>query len=79
MNLIIKSRVMNREFEFWCPDNGGYIRDVTNKPGTLGSQVCDGGGYTGSCLSSGSSEKQFKRICRSWYRARVRAFNEFGL
>lgn len=26
--------------EFWAPHGGGYIRDVTHQPGTLGEQVC---------------------------------------
>jgi hypothetical protein len=28
------------ETHYWCPDIGGYVRDVTHQPGTLGSQVC---------------------------------------
>lgn len=26
---------------FWVPSHGGYVRDVTDQPGTLGPQVCE--------------------------------------
>jgi hypothetical protein len=27
---------------YWAPMKGGYVRDVTHHPGTLGPQVCYG-------------------------------------
>jgi len=27
---------------FWAPWDGGYVRDTTHQPGTLGPQVCTG-------------------------------------
>jgi len=29
------------ERTYWAPDGGGYVRDTTHQPGTLGSQVCN--------------------------------------
>ena len=36
---------------FWAPPGGGYVRDTTSQPGTLGRQVCDGLQGSGDCLS----------------------------
>ena len=34
--------VRGREIHYWSPRLGGYVRDITNKPGILGDQVCAG-------------------------------------
>jgi hypothetical protein len=58
-------------FKFWAPDNGGYVRlESDGKSGTLGQQICDGGGFSGSTVSC--SPANFDRVCRSWYRAYMR-------
>lgn len=36
---------------FWAPDGGGYVRDVTRQPGTLGQQVYDRRGERNATLS----------------------------
>ena len=54
-------------FEFWAPDNGGYVRlESDGKSGTLGQQICDGGGFSGGTVSA--TPENFTRVCRSWYR-----------
>ena len=59
-------------FEFWAPDNGGYVRlESDGKSGTSGQQICDGGCFSGPTVSC--SPANFKRVCRSWYRAYMRA------
>lgn len=59
-------------FNFWAPDGGGYVRLVIDgKPGILGQQICDGGGFMGPTISC--SPENFKRACRNWYRQYMRA------
>ena len=62
-----------KEKRFYVPDFGGYVRDSTDDPGTLGRQICKGGGYRGSTvrLSDPTEEKLKKRIDK-WVRARRR-------
>jgi hypothetical protein len=72
MELEIHSRKLNRTFTFWAPMTGGYIYLTTEeKPGTMGRQICHGGGFSGSTLSA-STEAGFKAQCRAWYRAYMR-------
>ena len=53
-------------FNFWCPDAGGYVRIITaENPGTLGDQICRGGGFYGSTIAA-HTEVGFKRLCRGW-------------
>lgn len=74
MRMIIKPRAAGvAPLEFFCPDGGGYIRlETPGRPGTLGRQICRGGGLTGSTLSA-CGEADFKSECRKWYRAARRA------
>lgn len=53
----IRSKLFSEDFQtpatriFWVRDDKeGYVYDVTDKPGTLGRQVCRGMWYTGSTL-----------------------------
>ena len=41
---------------------GGYIYDVTDKPGTLGQQVCDRMYHTGSTLTA--TDESFHRVLK---------------
>mgnify|MGYP003658299310 CR=1 FL=1 len=66
--LTIKSRLLNREFTFFMPDGGGFIRlEDGRNHGTLGTQICRGGGFKGETLE-GSDEYDFKSKCLNWYR-----------
>ena len=77
MRMTIKSRSFNREFEFWMPDDGGYVRlEREGRTGTLGEQICYGGGFRGNTISS--SPDGFEHACRSWYRAHMRDAKKFG-
>ncbi len=70
MRYTIKSRNEGL-FQFWAPDNGGYIRlEAPDHPGTLGQQICAGGHYMGSTLSIRGEYNydQLKQICQKWYR-----------
>jgi len=69
----INSRKLAREFTFFMPDNGGYVRleDGANH-GTLGRQICQGGGFQGITIYC-SGEDEFRGACRRWYRAFMRA------
>lgn len=47
---------------------------VARDHGTLGRQICRGGGVHGSTLGySGNDEREFCKICRNWLRARARS------
>lgn len=59
------------EREFFMPDNGGYIRVVTNeRPGTLGKQICRGGGFMGNTLTA--TPENFEDVCRRWHKDNIR-------
>ena len=58
-------------FEFWAPEQGGYVRlESRGKSGTLGQQICEGGGFSGGTISA--TPENFDRVCRSWYRAYIK-------
>lgn len=70
--LIIKSRKTGEEFSFWMNGDAGYIYlERPGLPGCLGSQICQGGGFSGSTLRA-DSEADFENTCRRWYRAHMR-------
>ena len=47
-----------REQHYWCPSGGGYVREVTeHRYGTLGDQVCDQLGRSGSTLRLSDPER----------------------
>ena len=69
--IIIKTR-KEGEMSFWCKADGGYVwLESPGKPGTLGDQICDGGGFRGSTLSA--SEKTLGDVARKWLRQRREA------
>jgi hypothetical protein len=71
MRTTIKSRKTGETFDFWAPDNGGYVRlESDGREGTLGYQICSGGGFTGSTISC--TQDSFKTDCRRWYRSYTR-------
>lgn len=59
-------------FDFWMPENGGYIYlESKGHEGTTGRQICDGGGFMGNTLS-GCNRAHFEYVCRLWYRQFIR-------
>lgn len=74
MEMTIKSRKLAQSITFSRPGSSYIYADLNGQPGTLGRQICDGGGTMGSTLSyDGASQAEFERICRRWYRAYMRA------
>ena len=72
----IKTRT-NGDMDFFVPDAGGYVRlESAGELGTLGKQICAGGGFMGNTLSA--SEKTLETVARRWYRAYRAAQREFG-
>jgi hypothetical protein len=71
MEMKIRSKKFNVELTFSRP-GGGYIFCDMGMPwlsGSLGLQLCKGGGPYGLCLSyQGDDEKVFQQICRKWWR-----------
>lgn len=73
MTFSIKSKKLNREITFSRPGNHYIFADLNGQPGTLGKQICVGGGTMGSTISySGDDDKEFARICRNWYRLYIK-------
>ena len=73
MRMTIKSRKLNREITFSRPGGEYIYADLNGRMGTLGVQICDGGGTMGSTISySGDSEDEFANICRKWWAANIR-------
>lgn len=70
MEFTIKSRKLGTTFEFFknhSDKKPAYIYlETTGAPGTLGNQICEGGGFLGSTLSANDSN--FEYVCRRWYR-----------
>jgi len=69
MKLTIKSRKDGTAITFSRPGKYYIFADLNGKPGTLGQQICHGGGTMGNTISyEGDDEERFKEICRKWYR-----------
>ena len=70
----IHSRKLNRDFTFNAAlDNCKHIHDSKyvrleqpGKSGTLAPQICYGGGFMGSTVTS--TPVSFESDCRKWYR-----------
>lgn len=72
----IKTRT-NGSMEFFTPDAGGYVRlESAGKSGTMGRQICAGGGFGGSTLTANAASLQ--SVARRWYRAYRAAQREFA-
>ena len=54
---------------YWAPSGGGYVRDVTTQPGTLGRQVCEGLSYMGNTLLWAPSHGPLVKLIRREYHA----------
>lgn len=63
----IKTRT-NGDMEFFVPNGGGYVRlESDGRSGTLGRQICYGGGFMGNTIMA--DEKTLEAQARRWYRA----------
>ena len=54
---------------FWCPVDGGYVRDVSKNEGQLGYQVCKGLSFTGETLRCERRDELANLIRREMRRA----------
>lgn len=69
--ITIKSRKVGHK-TFWMPDTGGYVRlESDGKTGTLGRQICYGGGFRGNTVSS--TPDTFEADVRKWWRAYIKS------
>jgi len=51
----------------WRPTGGGYVRDITHQPGTLGQQVSEelqGSGSMMYCPKNGNLTDRIRRLVR---------------
>jgi hypothetical protein len=75
MHVTIKSKCYG-ELTFSRPGSHYIYCDmgVARDHGTLGQQICKGGGLTGSTIMyTGDDEQELRKICRNWLRARARS------
>jgi hypothetical protein len=77
MRFTIKSRKLGREIEFSRPGGHYVYVDLDGKhPGTLGHQICEGGGLMGSTITyEGDDEAGFARICRNWWKKYIKNYD----
>ena len=73
MELVIKSRKLGKVVTFSRPGREYIFVDMNGQSGTLGYQICEGGKFFGSCMTSyGGDYEHFERTCRRWYRAYIK-------
>ena len=70
MRFSINSRKLGGVVEFSRPGSEYIYVDFSEKnPGSLGHQICYGGGFSGATMSYGGEDmEKFERICRNWFR-----------
>jgi hypothetical protein len=57
---------------FFVPDNGGYVRleSAGRQHGTLGSQICYGGGFRGNTVTA--DRDTLETVARKWWKDHLR-------
>jgi hypothetical protein len=81
MRFKIHSKKLNKNFCFWAPDDGGYVRlenAAQGKIGCLGQQICHSGRLQGHTVTCGNSQKSFEQTARKWYRNFIKVQKEMG-
>lgn len=72
----IKTR-QHGEQVFFCPDGGGYVRlESGANHGTLGRQICYGGGFSGNTISA--TPESLPKVCRAWWAQQRRALADYA-
>lgn len=73
MKLNLNSKALGKIITFSRPGSSYVYADFNGQPGTLGNQICHGGGMMGSTITyDGSEQAEFEKICRNWFRAYLR-------
>ena len=80
MKLTINSTKYGKEIEFSRPGNHYIYVDLNGKPGSLGNQICYGGGCTGDTIGySGDDDEKFEKICRRWWKSHLYEMKKEGI
>lgn len=76
MKYTFYSRKFGHEITFSRPGTGYVYVDMSgSNPGTLGRQICSGGGFLGSTLSYyGDSDDGFENFCRRWWKKYLHSY-----
>ena len=78
MEFSINSRKLGRTITFTRPGKSYVFANLNGKSGTLGNQICSGGGTMGNTITCDSDDQaKFEAICRRWYRAYVRGYDSY--
>lgn len=74
MELKINSEKLGKTLTFSRPGDHFIFVDLNGNAGTLGNHICRGGKILGSSIGySGDDQKSFESICKTWYRAYLKA------
>lgn len=76
MRYTINSRRFG-ERTFWAnakegPHASAYVYLEDRGPGTLGSQICEGGGFRGNTLLCNGTEEGLARVAKRWWKQFLR-------
>ena len=72
MRHTIKTR-KHGNIEFSRPGKAYVFVDLNGQPGTLGNQICYGGGLMGSTITyDGDDQDGFVKLCKKWWRSYLR-------
>lgn len=81
LRFTLKSRKLGHDVTFSRPGKHYVFLDQTadqSRPGTMGAQICDGGGFHGNTIMfSGDDEARFAATCRRWWRQANRTRREY--
>ena len=68
--LTIKTR-SHGDKTFFVPDHGGYVRlESGSSHGTLGQQICYGGGFRGNTITADADSLEI--VARKWWKQYLR-------
>lgn len=70
MRYTIHSERLNETFNFWAPDEGGYVRREigTQQIGQLGHQITRPSQGCESTITTSGDHKRFRAVCRTYVR-----------
>lgn len=86
MRFTIKSR-KHGDQDFWANNKeplfgrvqSAYVFLEDKGPGTLGSQICEGGGFRGDTVTCNGTPEGLEKAARQWWRQYLRNEREMGL
>lgn len=86
MRYTIKSRKHGNQ-DFWANAKeqqpgrvmSAYVFLEDKGPGTLGSQICEGGSFSGNTVTCNGTPEGLEKAARQWWRQHLRSERAMGL